>query len=143
MRRYIAAAESVGLAPGPIELTDEQLGAVLHALQSTVERPHGEGWQQCEAERSEIERLLEQRVRLSKVRRLLHRRGVIVLSAAAPSRSARSSSRSSRSCSAARSSGLRGSGASRGTKGFTGSMIAGRGLDRTAGAACAASVTGP
>jgi hypothetical protein len=56
-----------GCSFGPIWLTDEQVGAVLHALQPTIERPHGEGCQQCEAERSEIEWLLEQ-LRLSKFR---------------------------------------------------------------------------
>jgi hypothetical protein len=78
VRRYVAAAESVGLAVGADGVTDEQLGAVVHALQPSVERQHGEGWQKCEAERPEIERLLQQHVRLSKVRRLLHRRGVDV-----------------------------------------------------------------
>jgi hypothetical protein len=78
VRRYVRAAESVGLAIGAGELTDEQVGAVLLALQPTAERLHGEGWQKCEAERAEIKRLLEQHVRLSKVCRLLHRRGVEV-----------------------------------------------------------------
>lgn len=77
VRRYIAAAESRGISPGG-ELTDEQVGTVLLALQPAVERLHGDGWQKCEAERAEIKRLLEQRVRLSKVRRLLHRRGIEV-----------------------------------------------------------------
>jgi transposase len=78
VRRYVHAAEATGLTPGPGELTDEEVGAVLHALVPTAERPHGEGWQKCEAERHEIARLLAQRVRLSKVRRLLQRRGVEV-----------------------------------------------------------------
>jgi len=82
VRRYVTAAEGVGLAPSPgataTELTDEQVGAVLLALQPSVERQHGDGWQRCELERVEIKRLLEQRVRLSKVRRLLLRRGVDV-----------------------------------------------------------------
>lgn len=77
VRRYIAAAESCGLASGGA-LTDEQVGSVVHALQPTAERPRGDGWQQCESERVEIERLLSQRVRLSKIRRLLLRRGVEV-----------------------------------------------------------------
>jgi len=76
VRRYVAAAEGVGVVPGASELTDELYGAVLLALQSSAERPHGDGWQQCIAERNEIARLLEQHVRLSKVRRLLLRRGV-------------------------------------------------------------------
>jgi transposase len=78
VRRYIAAGESTGLVVGAGELTDEQVGAVVLALQPSAERAHGDGWQKCESERAEIERLLEQEVRLSKVRRLLHRRGIEV-----------------------------------------------------------------
>ena len=78
VRRYVAAGESTGLAVGASDLTDEQVGAVLLALQPGVERVHGDGWQKCESERVEIKRLLEQEVRLSKVRRLLHRRGIDV-----------------------------------------------------------------
>lgn len=76
VRRYVAAAESCGLTADAQSLTDEQLGAVLAALAPETGRPHGDGWQHCETERAEIERLLGQRVRLSKVRRLLLRRGV-------------------------------------------------------------------
>lgn len=78
VRRYIAAGESTGLVVGAGELTDEQVGAVVLALQPSVERAHGDGWQKCESERAEIKRLLEQEVRLSKVRRLMHRRGIEV-----------------------------------------------------------------
>jgi transposase len=76
VRRYVAAAAASGLVPGPEPLTDEEVGAVLARLAPETGRPHGDGWQHCQAERAEIERLLDQRVRLSKVRRLLHRRGV-------------------------------------------------------------------
>ena len=78
VRRYVGTAEGCGLAPGPERLSDEQVAAVVAALSPDTGRPHGDGWQQCEGERAEIERLLLQRVRLSKVRRLLHRRGVDV-----------------------------------------------------------------
>lgn len=78
VRRYIAAAEGCGLAPSAEPLADEQVAAVVAALCPDTGRPHGDGWQHCEAARAEIERLLEQRVRLSKVRRLLQRRGVEV-----------------------------------------------------------------
>ena len=78
VRRYIAAAESCGIALGSEPLTDDQVAAVVAALAPDTGRPHGDGWQHCEAERDEIERLLDQRVRLSKVRRLLHRRGVAI-----------------------------------------------------------------
>ena len=77
VRRYIAAGEAVGLrAPDVQELTDEQLAAVVAALAPDTGRPHGDAWQRCIEQRDEIERLLAQRVRLSKVRRLLHRSGV-------------------------------------------------------------------
>jgi Mu transposase, C-terminal domain len=78
VRRYVAAAESCGLAPGAEELTDDHVTAVLAALSPETGRPRGDGWQQCEAQRGEIERLLVQRVRLSKIQRLLHRSGVDV-----------------------------------------------------------------
>src|SRR4051812_29491709 len=73
VRRYIAAAKGCGLTPEPTPVTDDQLGSVLAALAPDSGRPHGDGWQRCIDERDEIERLLGQRVRLSKVRRLLHR----------------------------------------------------------------------
>jgi hypothetical protein len=77
VRRYVAAAERIGLSVGAGgELSDEHVGAVLHALQPETERVRGDGWQRCEAERDEIARQLDHGVRLSKVRRLLHRRGV-------------------------------------------------------------------
>lgn len=78
VRRYIAAAESCGVAAdgSTTGLSDDELAAVLAALAPDTGRPHGDGWHHCEAERDEIERLLGQRVRLSKVRRLLQRRGV-------------------------------------------------------------------
>jgi hypothetical protein len=79
VRRYIAAGEAAGLsASTEQELTDEQLAVVLAALAPDTGRPHGDAWQQCIAERDEIERLLGQRVRLSKIRRLLQRRSIDV-----------------------------------------------------------------
>jgi hypothetical protein len=67
VRRYVAAAESCGLSPGPDALSDEQLAAVVAALSPDTGRPHGDGWQQCVAERTAIEKLLADRVRLSKI----------------------------------------------------------------------------
>lgn len=79
VRRYIAAAESCGIADvGEEPLSDEQVAAVLAAIAPDTGRPQGDGWQRCEHERDEIERLLGQRVRLSKIHRLLQRRGVDV-----------------------------------------------------------------
>lgn len=79
VRRYIAAAEACGLAPGPEPpLDDEQVTAVVAALAAETGRPHGDAWLRCEAERDAIEKLVTAGVRLSKVRRLLHRRGIDV-----------------------------------------------------------------
>lgn len=79
VRRYIAAAESCGLAPGPEPpLDDEQVAAVVAALAPDTGRPHGDGWKQCEAERDAIKALLADDVRLSKIRKLLRRRGLDV-----------------------------------------------------------------
>src|SRR5580658_6402465 len=76
VRRYIGAAETVGLAPATPEPTEEQLAAVIAALAPDTGRPHGDAWQRCVEHRDEIEQLLAQRVRLSKVRRLLQRRDI-------------------------------------------------------------------
>jgi hypothetical protein len=81
VRRYIAAAQTCGLtqaAPGEAAEPpgDDQLAAILVALAPDTGRPHGDAWERCVAERDEIERLLGQRVRLSKVRRLLQRKDV-------------------------------------------------------------------
>jgi hypothetical protein len=79
VRRYIAAAEACGLVPGPEPpLDDEQVAAVVAAVAPDTGRPHGDGWRQCEAERDAIQKLLADDVRLSKIRKLLHRCGVDV-----------------------------------------------------------------
>jgi transposase len=78
VRRYVSAAVRCGLAPGAEPLSDEQVGLVLQELQPSQDRPHGDGWQLCETNRAEIKSLLDDRVRLSKIRRLLRRHGVEV-----------------------------------------------------------------
>jgi transposase len=78
VRRYLRAAEECGLRPGPQLLIDEQLAQVVAALRSPVERPHGETWELCLREREFIAQHLAQRLKLSKVQRLLARRGVAV-----------------------------------------------------------------
>ncbi len=78
VRRYLRAAEECGLKPGPQLLTDEQLAQVIAALRSPAERPHGETWELCLREREFIAQHLAQHLKLSKVQRLLARRGVAV-----------------------------------------------------------------
>lgn len=77
-RRYIAAARECGLNRGDAAeaLSDELLGAVVAKLQPTRERVHGGGWERCVAEREFISQRLKSGLRLTKVRRLLRRRGV-------------------------------------------------------------------
>jgi transposase len=76
VRRYVRAAVACGLEPGPLPLTDEQLAEVIAALRSPVERPHGESWELCLRESDFIAQHLAQHLKLSKVQRLLLRRGV-------------------------------------------------------------------
>jgi transposase len=78
VRRYIHAAKEAGLSPGQEAISDEQLAAVLSSVKTTPERSRGEAWGRCAAERGFIEQSLQQGVRLTKVRKLLARRGVSV-----------------------------------------------------------------
>src|SRR4051812_41955423 len=66
VRRYIAAAVGCGLTPSSDVLGDEQVAGVVAALSPETGRPHGDGWERCEAERDTIKKLLEEPVRLSK-----------------------------------------------------------------------------
>jgi transposase len=80
VRRYLHAAEAYGLSPGSAEgaLTEEALTAVVAKLAGAPEREHGEAWRQCAFYRAFIEEKLGERVRLSKVRRLMLRQGIDV-----------------------------------------------------------------
>lgn len=81
VRRYVEAAEAEGLAPsaGRESLTEAQLGAVLVRLRTpAAPREHGDAWATCVARRSFIETKLAEGLRLTKVHRLLKRRGVVV-----------------------------------------------------------------
>jgi len=80
VRHYIEVAEDHGLTPqaGVDALTDERLAAILAAIKTSPERPRGEAWAKCEEQRAFIAERLKERLRLSKVRKLLARRGVLV-----------------------------------------------------------------
>lgn len=77
VRRYVRAGEACGLGVGA-ELTDERLTEVLALLRGPAERPHGESWALCEAQRDFIAQHLKAGLRLTKIRKLLVRRGVQV-----------------------------------------------------------------
>ena len=79
VRRYIRAAEAcdLGRECGPEALTDEVLAAVAARLTGPTGREHGDAWARCEEHRQAIEQLLGRpRLRLTKVRRLLQRKGI-------------------------------------------------------------------
>ncbi len=79
-RGYITAGLAHGLRreQGAAALTDEVVAAVLTSRRCTARRPRGPAWEVCEAHRDFVARHLANRVRLSKVRKLLRRQGVDV-----------------------------------------------------------------
>ncbi len=80
VRRYLAAAKARGVevAHGPAALDDELVARVLAATQPATGRPRGDGWTICETHREFIAQHLEHGVRLTKIGKLLRRRGVEV-----------------------------------------------------------------
>jgi transposase len=77
VRRYVKSAVSAGIQ-SEATLTEERLAVLMSALHANPGRAHGQTWDACRTQRGFIEPLLKQRVRLSKIRRLLERRGVRV-----------------------------------------------------------------
>jgi hypothetical protein len=80
VRRYTRTAAACGVTPGMgVEtLAEDRVTEVLAALDTMGGRPRGETWSQCEAHREFIAGHLSNGVRLSKIRRLLARRGVVL-----------------------------------------------------------------
>jgi len=81
VRRYIRVGEGHGLKPGQVPdevLTDEKLARIVEALRPVVKREHGDAYEVCVGERDFIGKKLADKVRLSKVRKLLGRKGVHV-----------------------------------------------------------------
>lgn len=77
VRSYVTTAEAAGLTVGA-SLGDEAFAKVLASLPPLGGRPRGEAWSICEAHRSEIKELIDRRVKLTKVRRLLSRKGIVI-----------------------------------------------------------------
>ena len=80
VRHYVRAAEQAGLqqSQGAAALTEEMLCRVLVAVHKGVQRDRGTGWADCATHRDTIRKYLAQRVRLTKIRKLLQRQGVHV-----------------------------------------------------------------
>jgi hypothetical protein len=77
VRRYVGAAEASGLRTQET-VSDEQLRDVLVALQPGGGRPHGESWARCGEQREAIQRWLASGLRLTKIRKLLARQGLLI-----------------------------------------------------------------
>jgi transposase len=75
VRSYVRAAEGCGWSAGggAEQLTEERFGEVLAALDVRPPRGRGEAWALCEEHRDFLKGKLGQRLRLSKVRKLLLR----------------------------------------------------------------------
>lgn len=78
VRRYLLAAEAAGLQAHAGAVSDEQLRDVLLALQPGGGRPRGDGWTHCNEQRETIQRWLAKGLRLTKIRKLLVRQGVLI-----------------------------------------------------------------
>lgn len=78
VRRYLEVAGATGLRVEGAPPTDDELREVLLALHPAGGRPRGEGWAVCATHRPRIERWLADGVRLTKIRKLLARQGVVL-----------------------------------------------------------------
>lgn len=70
VRRYIGAAEELGITP---PLDDAKLSAVFALLRSDIKREHGDAYKACAVHVEFIKGLIARGVRLTKVRKLLKR----------------------------------------------------------------------
>ena len=59
-------------------VSDEEVRQVLLALHPASGRPRGDGWSRCVEQRAAIERWLGDGLRLTKIRKLLGRQGVVI-----------------------------------------------------------------
>lgn len=80
VRRYVVAAQGLGLQYGQDEsaLTEELVASVLSARRAEMGRARGESWALCSEQKPAIAKWLREKVRLSKIRKLLLRQGVDV-----------------------------------------------------------------
>jgi hypothetical protein len=78
VRRYLAVAHATGLRADAGAASDEQVRDVLLALHPGGGRPRGDGWTRCEEQREAIRRWLGDGLRLTKIRKLLVRQGVVI-----------------------------------------------------------------
>lgn len=77
IRKYVKIAGKCGLRrqDGVGALTEDRLTQVLVTLKTSPDRQHGGAWDLCVKHREFIEKKLDERIKLSKIRRLLKRSG--------------------------------------------------------------------
>lgn len=78
VRRYVTTAEGIGVPRDGDGLSEEQIRDVLLALHPGGGRPRGDGWTRCGEQRGAIAHWLQQGIRLTKIRKLLARQGVVI-----------------------------------------------------------------
>ena len=80
VRRYLAAARAAGFDPaaGEAGLTDAPIGAVFEVVRPARPGGHGQAWAGLAGRRTQIEAMLEEGLRLTKVETLLARDGLVV-----------------------------------------------------------------
>jgi hypothetical protein len=78
VRRYLAVAQTHGLVRerGPSALDDSLVIAVATELRPLTGRPQGEVWERCCQNKTLIQRLVNQDLRLTKVAKLLRRQNI-------------------------------------------------------------------
>jgi hypothetical protein len=78
VRRYVRAATAAGVRADGGVVTDDDVREVLLSLQPVSGRPRGDGWAACAQQREAIRRWLADGLRLTKIRKLLVRQGVVI-----------------------------------------------------------------
>jgi Mu transposase, C-terminal domain len=78
VRRYVRATTAAGVRVDGGSVSDDEVREVLLALQPVGGRPRGEGWTACAQQREAIRRWLAEGLRLTKIRKLLGRQGVLI-----------------------------------------------------------------
>jgi transposase len=78
VRRYLAAAEVAGVRTTGEPISEEHVRDVLLALHPASGRPRGDSWARCVEQRATIQRWLTDGLRLTKIRKLLARQGVVI-----------------------------------------------------------------
>lgn len=80
VRRYVKEAAKCGLNPvqGPAGLTEQSTARLMEKLEPGGGRSRGAGWSLCEKHRDFIASRLKNRLRLTKIRKLLRRQNVFV-----------------------------------------------------------------